>query len=662
MTLAPDGRPAIAFQLSHGTKELPAPSSAAEAVVGLVDHDTYPTVAMFVAGRTRGLPLAARVDPHSAEVEALLARREAYFVTFRGQRLVSVAEREWPADHKLLRTLEGFRQKVQATPSFFRWHLLRANIVAALLTQADRAAIGWMEAWDAALFDARASLQQVKKALEQGQASDGPLPEPYNRIVDALISNDDPLIDVVPIVIDEVKRDGATTMLRTVESPIAKTLQAALVTLAADSPPATREGQAFSAIQWRAPHASIVPVPLDLDVIEKRVGFAEFWYRLPTGWRTNWDRFVRGDDIAAALDVLEDGFKAADLVEDAEEALASASALLREATRDRQWTIPPRAIVDFRLGPFVRAEVLDLTSHVVFMCRTAQWHYHPIVIDIRDGHVAEGLSYMFEESGDHARAVRLEATIAVLLASIVRDFLVVEDRSAVFGRSTEAPHRTAKNGGASSEPVVVYLPRVRYASRPDVARLTREIPLDRRAHDVSAHLRRSQHISPTQRALAAFHGWTIPEGFTFVRPHRRGTHEVDVIYRSRSALHALYTLAENERRDRPAVPDDWFEFERLVRGALRARGLRYEEVQQLGDDGIAVLAIDDRDADHGLWLVHAFAGPRVGPSLVERHASALRAAPPGTRRLVISLGALTSAARALAADAGIVVADQVASK
>ncbi|HEX3483377.1 MAG TPA: restriction endonuclease [Kofleriaceae bacterium] len=657
--VAPDGLPAIAFQLSHGVHEYPTPGENAKAIVIAAGHEVYPCVAMLVV-TSASAPLVARLDLHSTEVTALLARRQAHFLMFRRQRLVSSGTYEWLAEHKMFEHLAQLRREHPLpAPAFFRWHLLRLPILAPLLTQTDRAAAGWMESWDAMLSDARGKLEHVKAMLKAAPFADEPLSEPYDRIVDVLRAQADPLRDIIPIVITEVERDAGARLLRRIESQIGKALQVVLVPLAAESPPATQSGRAFSAIRWRSPNFEFVPVPLDLDAIEKTVGLAEFWTRLPTGGRLHWDRFVRGDDIPAAGDVLEDGFRAAALVDDAEEARATASALLGEATLDRQWTIPPRAVVDFRLGPFVRAEVFDFTSHVVFMCRTPRWHYHPIVLDIRSGQVMEGLSSLFAET-DAARADQLEATVYILLASIVRDFLVVEDRSAVFGSVKEARHRSVQNGGTATEPVVVYLPRVRYGDRPDVARLARDIPIERRAHDVSAHLRRSRHMSPTQRALAEYHGWTIPDGFTFVRPHRRGIHEVEVIYRSRSALHALYEIVERDASAEPPPSDHWFEFEQNVRAVVRARGLRYEEVQQLGDTGIAVLAVDDRDAGHGLWLVHAIAGRRVGPGLVERHASALGQAPAGTRGLLVAMGALTSAARATADGAGIVVVEHVA--
>lgn len=52
----------------------------------------------------------------------------------------------------------------------------------------------------------------------------------------------------------------------------------------------------------------------------------------------------------------------------------------------------------------------------------------------------------------------------------------------------------------------------------------RQLRLARAAHTVRGHmrrLRRSRHASLMQVAIARRHGLTIPDGFTFVRPHRR---------------------------------------------------------------------------------------------------------------------------------------------
>jgi hypothetical protein len=205
----------------------------------------------------------------------------------------------------------------------------------------------------------------------------------------------------------------------------------------------------------------------------------------------------------------------------------------------------------------------------------------------------------------------------------------------------------------------MYLPRVRYPIRADVQRFAATRPsLPPRAHQVSAHLRRSPTVSPTQRALAELHRWTIAEGFTFVRPHKRGTREVDVLYRSRSALHTLYEVAE--------VPDrlalhEWFEFEASVPRVLSERSLVVEQVQRLdGSDGIAVFAIDEASDAEGIWLVHGLRGDRVGPGGVARLVEAMAQAPTGTRGLIATTGAPTATARTDAVQAGITVVERIA--
>jgi len=118
--VAPDGLPAIAFQLSHGGHEHPTPGENATANVIAVGHDLYACVAMLVAS-TASAPLVARLDLHSTEVTALLARRQAYFLMFRRQRLVSIGTYEWLAEHKMFEHLAQLRREYPLpAPAFFR--------------------------------------------------------------------------------------------------------------------------------------------------------------------------------------------------------------------------------------------------------------------------------------------------------------------------------------------------------------------------------------------------------------------------------------------------------------------------------------------------------------------------------------------------------------
>lgn len=220
--VAPDGLPAIAFQLSHGVHEYPTPGENAKATVIAVGHELYPCVAMLVAS-SASAPLVARLDLHSTEVTALLGRRQAYFLMFRRQRLVWSGTYEWLAENKMFEHLAQLRREHPLpAPAFFRWHLLRLPILAPLLTQTDRAAAGWMESWDAMLADARAELEHVEAMLKAAPFADEPLSEPCDRIVDVLRAQADPLRHVIPIVITEVERDAGARLLHRIRtSPMA---------------------------------------------------------------------------------------------------------------------------------------------------------------------------------------------------------------------------------------------------------------------------------------------------------------------------------------------------------------------------------------------------------------------------------------------------------
>ena len=135
---------------------------------------------------------------------------------------------------------------------------------------------------------------------------------------------------------------------------------------------------------------------------------------------------------------------------------------------------------------------------------------------------------------------RFELGLKVLLASIIRDFWVVEERERVFGASLEIK-KSARLRGDRGKPRIVYLPRIRYVG--DCHDRLDDLNLKARApHFVVGHLRRAVQAAERQIILAQEYGIVVPEGFTFVRPHQRGDVAHERIYRSRSALQCLRAL------------------------------------------------------------------------------------------------------------------------
>ena len=240
----------------------------------------------------------------------------------------------------------------------------------------------------------------------------------------------------------------------------------------------------------------------------------------------------------------------------------------------------------------------------------------------------------------------------MLIAAIIRDFWVVENRESVF--KSRVNRRRIGKSSETDENRIIYLPRVRYAqkkvSEPDSP--LRETSL-RSAHKVRAHLRQSGEASLSQRALAKKYGFILPKGYTFVRPHRRGHLQKQTVYRSRSALKTLYTKLEF-KEDTASQPL-WFQFELDVREMLDKQGFITEHVaaSRIGDDGVDIYAKkkDSNSSEH--WLVQCKCySPKnkVGKSIVRELIGTLvsESANVEARGMIITSSSLTEGAKKLA--------------
>ncbi len=360
--------------------------------------------------------------------------------------------------------------------------------------------------------------------------------------------------------------------------------------------------------------------------------------------------------------ILAAAFPEEALVDDIDAAHTMATDLIREAVRDCRATIPYGAKVELRVGLFTHALVYPFANVVLFQCWTTTDEFLVLCVWL-DACTVSNLQNVILTLEHHERIKRMDATLAVMLAAIVRDFSVTEHRERVFATRTEraSPARASKSG-SDATPAIVYLPRVRYARAPDVVRGNRELRLvERRIHDVASHLRRSVHASSEQLALAAIYGMTVPDGVTFVRAHRRGEKDREVVYRSRSAMQALF--APLDTTDEHATADEhvtssWFWFEDSVRAHLEAAHLSIERLTPFLN-GVEILAAPERG--EGVCLLHALDLDRV----VRAHVDALdrrRAeAPPNVqvRALLLTRGVVSTSARARAAGVGIEVSNGI---
>ena len=112
----------------------------------------------------------------------------------------------------------------------------------------------------------------------------------------------------------------------------------------------------------------------------------------------------------------------------------------------------------------------------------------------------------------------------LIMAALVRDFLVAEERRKIFDvKKTRVGGSRAKK----QETRIVYLPRIRYVIDINAPKRIFAGVRARRtgASFVRAFIRKVEKPSPIQLEIATNERINVPEGYTFVRAHYRGGDE-----------------------------------------------------------------------------------------------------------------------------------------
>jgi hypothetical protein len=402
---------------------------------------------------------------------------------------------------------------------------------------------------------------------------------------------------------------------------------------------------------------------------------SHYWPRLQCMFPVNWGRFLQGNDVPMAITPTTSSAPLFPVAENVDESLATADALLDEATTHKKWTIPPGALVQLPFGPFTDLEVHEIQREVYFVCRTSEHHFYvawinpelhicsfeakKVCIQAGEDASVEQLPNLLLDAPTPLES-RVEAAVKLLLAAVIRDFWVVEQRETVFTpqvRTTTTPRINRDVG----QPQVIYLPRVKYARPPDIQRCQSSLGQEeRRAHQVTAHLRKTEHPSEHQLVLAHLYGFEVPTGFTFVRAHERGTRHREVLYRSRSALHSLYTAITPDSSS--SRPSKWFRFERNVHDLMRALGFSVQHIAaaRRGDAGVDVYATKGSDLDQVNWIIQCKCNNpkrKVAPAIIRDAIGTLTHYPPGTRAMVVTTSTFSPGAVAEAAAGNVRLID-----
>jgi hypothetical protein len=377
-------------------------------------------------------------------------------------------------------------------------------------------------------------------------------------------------------------------------------------------------------------------------------------------------RRIGAHDFMAPLDIVCKAFDSLSLQATIDDAEAKIQALLLEAQEARQWSIPWGARVEITFGPFVAVRIFEQDGEFSCHFLDDQDRYFLVSVGLQRRPPVASSSRLMRHYDDQAHATwndDAEVSLKLIAAAIVRDFIVVEDREAVF---SARPMRRRIRGHDMR--TVIYLPRVRY-STPHPERMLLEKGLDaaagRARHPVGPHLRKSAHASTTQRFLAQRYGMHLPEGFTFVKPHERGgarEEERIRIYRSRSASRMIFD--EVDRAPAGTRPS-WFDFEKDCARLLARRGMRviHQAANRDGDGGVDLFAVEggpgagnNGEAGTGeevswvvqckCWALHRPVGPEVVRELVGAIAKADRGRAANSRGMIITTSRLTPGALA----------------
>lgn len=388
-----------------------------------------------------------------------------------------------------------------------------------------------------------------------------------------------------------------------------------------DSPGNTLFGQKIGWVRGNNTHCEYQ----DLDIRNWTEEMVEsFWKTVETGFRVDRPHYLQNDDYP--IDPIEENkswkiFKLGCSIEEAE---SMTSALLEEASLNKKWTIPPRAVISLQIGHFTSIEMTEIWHEIYCVLRAPDKKYFLLSVNPYKQEWALGFRHKIDQSN---YSLETQAALKLTISALIRDFWVVEDRKIVFDRTQTASGKPKNLDNQASSPIVVYLPRIRYEydSAVNIESCVKDLDLtNRRKHYVKAHQRKSENPSSVQLDLARLYGISVEQGFTFVRPHERGAVEREVIFRSRSALQLLY--GERVQSSNSLQKPDWFEFERDVAKMLKKHQFEIIGTSRpgTGDSGIDITAHKKVNDTIEVWLIQCKCySNKVGPNHIRELAGAV---------------------------------------
>ncbi len=450
------------------------------------------------------------------------------------------------------------------------------------------------------------------------------------------------------------------------EAPFHRDLIVSIMRCAWFSSDRTDCGLSFYSLE---PNNVFQKVTIDSAVLAKKAGV--FWDRIPFEPPLYFNLLFGGGSVPMEPEVLMQALPTYE--GEVEEGWQVVSDLLDEANALKQSTIPSGAYVQLEIGEIKATKLYEMGQNVTCVLVNQAGEFFQVWIDTRTKELSFALDFefesilhaspstgimqnqsgeLFDEQNKKARVKdifdRIRLAIVIPIVAMIRDFWVVEERTTVFGASrlTKKSPRLNSDRGKSN---IVYLPRVRYVR--DITGLTEPLRLEtRRAHFVTGHLRKAVEASPVQIMIAKKYGISVPEGFTFVKPYKKGGKAKQKIYRSRSALQCLRSLKPVNNNNEV---DDWFAFEENTASWLNEMGYVVEHLagSRNGDRGVDIQA--HKGSEVLLVQCKYWRTKKVGPDVIRELVGTVQGFPEGAKGVLISSTELTSGAQKLAQNMGI---------
>ena len=377
---------------------------------------------------------------------------------------------------------------------------------------------------------------------------------------------------------------------------------------------------------------------VEIDYSKMSISEADcFWKQGTDVIQWNLGNLINNHDVPARTEADLNSWDNFTPFEDVNILLSKSKEILLEAVALKKYTIPYGAVLDFKIGPFVKAHIFEIMKDVYFVFKTEDDHFQIESIcpsdqtytqflpfdyddelkkinlkieDEKDNDIREAKFLNYKKEIDK-KYLPYRASWIFLCCSILRDFYVVEEREKVFSQRVNNLNRK-RNIPNNNEPRIVYVPRIKYLYSDNLKQEKNKIKsAEKSAHFVQAHLRKVNNPSQYQIELAKNYGFTnIPSGHTFVSPHYAGTAVREVIYRSRSLLQHYFredlSIEYNNK-------SDWFKFEKDISNLFKNLGFKVDHVGPTDQDGIDIMATKSKEE----YLIQAkcWKNP-VGPDVV----------------------------------------------